>query len=180
MQLVRLYCPLENDVCFTNCPLRRQHTSIIFDHNIKFNVLTLLLFTLSFLLCSVQDVVAEVVVVEEEDFLVRGSQLLLLLQRGSQHQPLRLNPPLLCRRSLPPNKAGECYRESVLPLLRVWHSERDPQLLTEQSALLPTQLVEVMKRLPLWNRNSYSLFSKWDNNNLPGPAQWIRKCFLIV
>ena len=125
--------------------------------------------------------VVEAVVVVEEDFLVQGSQLLLLLQRGSQHQPLRLNPPLLCRRSLPPNKVGECYRESVLPLLRVWHSERDPQLLTEQSALLPTQLVEVMKRLPLWNSNRWSLFSKWDNNNnLPGPAQLIRKCFLIV
>lgn len=169
-------------LCFTNYrPLRRQHAKIIFITNqIQFTNIVVVYFTLSFLYSgSVQDVVAEVVVVVEEDFLVRGSQLLLLLQRGSQHQPLRLNPLLLCRRILPPNKAGECYRESVLPLLRVWHLERDPQLLTEQSALLPTHLVEVMK--PLWNSNRWSLFSKWDNNNnLLGPAQLIRKCFLIV
>ena len=133
---------------------------------------------------SVQDVeVAE----EEADSSEAGRQHLLLQGESQQPQlqPVRLlnNKLLLPCRHNPPlhNKAGECSLELVLPLLRVWHSERDLQLPTVQLALSPIHSVE-MKRLQLSsnNNNHSSMPLILSNNNLLGHVQMIRSCSLTA
>lgn len=130
---------------------------------------------------SVQDVV---VAAEVEDFSVAGRQHLLLQGESQQPQPLLLKglSLLLVRRRnlLPNNKAGECSRELVLPLPRVWRSERDPQLPIVQLALLPTHLVEMRAKRPQLSSNSSSMPLLLSNSNSLEPVQMIRKCSLTA